>query len=268
MDVRIDRYTHATGVTQNQGRIIEKALRSGKRHFGSAGASLTWMNSPRMKKNLPEGWKPEVLDGALKAERDTSEKLLRWISDKPDAVLIDSMHIRGAGKEIVNEETGIIEEGDTDHILIIGNYILVIDTKNWKSKARYEVDEQGHIIRNKKSFPGGNVHMERALRMWLNYIDEPNSEISGAIYINNGDPDETRVFRSREWYKHYYSLLEESRALDWLNDKYENEIKPKNNGHINTNLVAQIAVCCVKPYNPLTGLINMDTVNNKFPQGK
>lgn len=267
--VEVREFRHATGVSERQGRIVEEALRNGKRHFGSAGASLTWMTSPSMKQNLPEGWKQEVLDGALKAERDTSSKLLDWMKDKPNAVLLDSLHIRGAGKEIVDEETGLVEAGDTDHILVIGNYVLVIDTKNWKAKARYEVDEHGHIIRNKKSFPGGNVHMERALRMWLNYLDEPDSEISGAIYINNGDAEETRVFRSREWYKHYYFLLEESRAMPWFDEKYEKEITRdgRNTGFINTELIAQIAVCCVKPYNPLKGLINMDTVNNKFPQG-
>lgn len=257
-------FNKATGVSDGPGHTVQKALEEGRRHFGVAAASLTWMHSPELKNNLPEGWKPEVLDLALKAEQDTSKTLLDWMKDKPNVVLMDSLHIRGAGKEVVDPETGLVEAGDTDHIMVIGDYILIIDTKRWKEKARYTVGKDGGVERNGKPFPGGNVHIEKAVHMWFNYVDCQTAEATGLVYINNGDEETTNVFRNDQWWKHYWFLLEPKRFKKWMDDKYAELVEKGKDKFIDSELVSQIAVCCVKPYNPRTGLINMTAWGNKF----
>lgn len=262
--IEIKPFTGATSVNDTAGQAVQQALEGGRRHFGVAGGSLTWMHSPALKNNLPEGWKPKVLDLAMKAEQNTSKTLLEWMKDKPNVVLIDSMHIRGAGKEVVDPETGLVEAGDTDHIMLIGDYVLIIDTKRWKEKARYTVAENGGVERNGKSFPGSNVHIEKAVHMWFNYIDCQTAEATGLIYINNDDMENTNVFRNDQWWKHYWFLLEPKRFKSWMDDKYAELVENGKDKFIDSNLVAQIAVCCVKPYDPRTGLINMKAWDNKF----
>lgn len=254
-NITINPIEQAEGFNDKQGEIIENALQDGKRHFGVAGASLTWMNSPKLKDKLPEGWKAEVLEEATKAEQSTSQILRDWIKDKPNAVLIDSVHIAGVGKEKIDEETGLVDGGDTDHVLIIGDNVYIIDTKNWRKKATYTVGDNGQVMRNNNTFPGGKVHIDNALHMWLNYIESEDCELSGMIFINNDDEETTRVYRDKNWWKHYWFLLEKSRFLDWMNKKYE-ELDEDQKDFIDATTVSQIAACCVKPYNRRDGLIN------------
>ena len=272
--IRIKPFRHCAHVNDKQGEIVRKALIAGKRHFGVSAASLTWMKSPQMKGKLPEGWKPEVLDVAVEAENRTTRRLLEWMKDKPAAVLIDSIHIPGHGEETVDEETGLVEGGDTDHILIIGSHVYIIDTKNWKKKGRYTVSDDGSVLRNGKSFPGGHVHSDAATKMWYDYLDSDDAEVVGVVFIDNEDePDpktkewSTSIFRNTNWWKHYWFLLEESRWKQWFDQKYAEQAaydqntgkmeSPEEIAFIDPSLIAQIAVTCVKPYNRRDGLINM-----------
>ena len=115
------------------------------------------------------------------------------MSDKPDVVAIHSMHVRGAGKEDVDPETGIIEGGDTDHMLVIGDEVILIDSKRWK-KGGYSIDDSGKVLRFKKSFAGGSrMHMKQAMHIWLDYLDS-SARISGIVCINC---EEAYVVRDR-----------------------------------------------------------------------
>lgn len=257
------RKTKNTSLKQTQ--MIEDIIRKGKRHFGSSAASLSHMQDPDRKGELPEGWKPEVVDVAIKGEKDTTEFIMKWMKDKPAAVLLDSLHIPGAGKETIDEETGLIEGGDTDHILVIGDYLIVIDSKAWKKKSRYTVQDSHTVLRNGKEFPGGNVKIDDSLHMWLDYIDGDDFEIFGAIFIDNDDEQDpktkewsTSVFRNRNWWQNYWFLVEQSRMKSWLDERYR-EIAgyDEDSGEyddldaikrINPNLIAQIAVTCQRPY--------------------
>lgn len=250
---------------QRQAEMIADIIKKGKRHFGSAAASLTHLQDPDRKGELPEGWKPEVLDVAIKGEKSTSEFIEKWMADKPAAVLVDSLHIPGAGREEVNEDTGLLEGGDTDHILIIGDYLIVIDSKAWKKKSRYTVQDSHTVLRNGKEFPGGNVKIDDALHMWFDYIDDDDLEIFGAIFIDNDDEQDpktkewsTSVFRNRNWWQNYWFLVEQSRMKSWLDERYR-EIAgyDEDSGEyedldsikvINPNLIAQVASTCQRPY--------------------
>jgi len=256
-----------------QAQIIEKALREGKRHFGVSAASLSWMNGPDMKKNLPEDWDPKVLTTALDAERDTTAKILKWMKDKPGVVLLDSLHIPGHGEEKIDEETGLLEGGDTDHILVIGSHIIIIDTKCWKKKARYSVKDDHTVIRNGKEFPGGHVRINAAIHMWFDYVDSDEAEMTGAIMIENGDEKDkktgewsTSVFRGGSWWANLWFLLEPARTMQWLDERYaewagwddsSNEAEDIDAvSFIDPSLITQLAVTCVRPFDRRAGLIN------------
>lgn len=251
--------------TARQARMIQDIMRKGKRHFGVSAASLTHMQDPARKGELPEGWDPKVLDVAIKGERDTTKFLKNWMADKPAVVLIDSMHIPGAGKEEIDEETGLMEGGDTDHILIIGEKVIVIDTKAWKKKAEYTVHDNHTVLRNKKEFPGGNVKIDDALHMWFDFLDDDDVDMFGAIFIDNGDEEDpkthewsTRVFRNANWYQNFWFLVEQSRMGAWLDEQYR-EIAGWDDDTgtyrdmasirtVNPNLIAQVVGTCMKPY--------------------
>jgi hypothetical protein len=236
-------YPSITGVKPNVAQAVGKMLASGRRYFGSSGAGLSHQAfNPEYES---KGIKPELAKIGLQGERDTTTILKKWMSDKPSVVLCDSVHIRGWGKEEVDEETGLIEGGDTDHILVIGDEIVLIDTKRWKKKSNYTVGDNGEVLRSNRPFPGGNVHMTQAIHMWLDYLID-DASITGIICINS---EETIVFRNKNWYTKPYRLVEINRFLELLDEKYKS-IDDEDKEHINTSLVSQIVVCSLKPFDP------------------
>lgn len=256
-----------TNVKQRKGSFIQHILEKGRRHFGRPGASLTQLDDPERKGQLPEGWKHEVVDIALSGEEETSAMIHEWMTDKPNVVLFDSVHIKGSGKEEVDEETGLIEEGDTDHILLVGNHILIIDSKKWKGgkdedhAINYIQNDKGEVQRFGKTFPGGKVHISSALRMWFNYLQTANGDnkvLMGMIHIVS---DNTKVARYKNWYetrnKRYWYLCEKSRFNELLQEWYDKQVPEEEKTFISSDLAAQIAVCCCKPYDRRAHLINM-----------
>lgn len=225
-----------------------------RRYFGSAGASLSWPAfSPDWEER--EGIDRAASKVGLEGERDTSKFLQKWIKDKPNVVLVDSAHIRGWGKEEIDEETGMIDGGDTDHILIIGDEIILIDTKRWKKKSGYSVGDDGQALRSNKSFPGGNLRTKQAMNLWLDYLDS-DAKITSFVCINN---EEITVFRNRNWYTQSFRLVEIDRFEELLNKKWDS-ISDYDKSTINSTLVSQIVVSCVKPYDPYARVLNMKEI--------
>ena len=232
------------GVRPDVAEKIAAMLRKGRRYFGSSGASLSWQAfAPEYKDK--DGMDPLLAKIGLEGERDTTTFLKRWMKDKPNVVLVDSVHIRGWGKEEIDPETGFIDGGDTDHIMLIGGEVILIDTKRWKSKRSYSVGDKGEALRSNKHFPGGNLHMSKAVHMWLNYLDE-DAALTGIVCINS---EEVTVFRNRNWFTKPFRLVEIDRFEELLNEKWES-IDDYDKQHINSTLVSQVALNCVKPYDP------------------
>lgn len=241
------------GVKPQVAQGIFEMLKKGRRYFGSSGASLTQQASNPA--YVDKGINPALAKIGLEGERDTTIVLKKWIADKPGAVLVDSVHIKGFGKEEVDEETGMIEGGDTDHVLIIGSEVILIDTKRWKGKKNYSVGENGEALRTGKSFPGGNLHMRQALHLWLNYLDE-DASVTGIVCIN---AEEVTVFRNRAWYTQSYRLVELARLIELLDEKWK-MIDKYDKTNINSTLVAQAAVGCQKPYDVYQKVFSMPTL--------
>lgn len=240
---------------------IYEILKSGRRYFGSSGASLTH-----------QAFNPEYQDKGidttlakigLEGERDTTTFLRQWMKDKPNAVLVDSVHIRGWGKEEIDEETGIIDGGDTDHLLFLGTEVILIDSKRWKKKARYMVSEEGNVLRFNKHFPGGKISLPQATKLWLSYFEHSHPggrslKITPIVCVN---AEEVTVFRNIHWFRAAnYRLVEIDRLAEYLDDKYEN-IDEYDKTHINSTLVSQAVVNAVKPYDIYDRVFSREAIN-------
>lgn len=232
---------------------VAEMLKAGKRYFGSSGASLTHQAfNPALR---TEGLDPTLAKIGLDGERDTTTVLRKWMKDKPNVVLVDSVHIRGWGKEEIDPETGFIDGGDTDHVLLLGNEVILIDTKRWKGKRNYTVGDNGEALRSNKPFPGGNLHMKQAIHMWLDYLDE-DAAITGIVCVNS---EEVTVFRNRNWYTQSYRLVELDRFPELLDEKWK-AIDDYDKGHINSTLVSQVALNAVKPYDARERVFHMPSL--------
>jgi len=244
------------GVKNNVADKIEKMLIKGRRYFGSSGAAMTYQaSSPDFadKENLNR----ETAKDYLNAEREITEFLKKWIKDKPAAVLIDSVRIPDWDREEeINPDYGIIDGGDTDHILLIGNEVLLIDTKRWKKKKNYSIDDDGNALMTNKNFPGGDVIMKEAIYSWLDYFEEEDASITGMVCINN---EEATVLRNKNWFTQVYRLVELDRFEELLDKKWE-EIEEEDQHRINTTLVAQSVVQCIKPFDVYSNVFDMNSL--------
>ena len=222
--------------------LVEKMLKSGRRYFGSSGASLTHQVSNPIYEDSEIN--PELARAGLEGEHKTSRMLLEWIKDKPNVVLVDSVHLKSYGKEEYNEETGTMDGGDTDHVLIFGNFIIIIDSKNWKGKRRYAVNGDGEVTRSGRTFAGGKINTVGASKLWAEALKPFHATISSIISISS---DKVMVTRDRNWWSQPYRLVTLEILEEFLDDvwgKLPNDVKKE----INVNLVAAIASNAIKPY--------------------
>lgn len=234
------------GVTTESHALVHKALKAGRRHFGSPAATINDSDFEDTK---------EI---AGKAERLTSQHILDWIDSRQigNAVLVDSVSIPG------------LSDKDTDHLLILGNTVLAVDTKafasgyNYKLKNKEYFGDKTEVLkapRSRRDINGvcrsasfkrhGAVNMNAILGIWRRYLLEEAS-VMGAVYINS---DDTAVQRNAEWYKVFPLLDRESLwvYLDRLHEHSSKEQREKGGAvigeQINLALVAQVVVGATKP---------------------
>lgn len=266
-DIRIEEpLDYINGVTPEAAQAIKRMLERGVRYFGSAGASLTWQ---AYGDNKGEAFNPELAKIGLEGERDSSKFLQEWIKDKPNCVLIDSVHINMDYKKMadideddepneeIDEETGLVDGKDTDHILLMGSEVLLIDTKKWKKKSRYQVSQNGRVLRNGKEFSGSKIRMKNAVYIWHRFLSG-SFKILGVVLINS---EEVKVQRDHNWFRQpAFRVVEMSRMEEFLNKKWE-KLEPEDKEHINTTLVAQAALSAIKPYDLYEAKFNKKTIS-------
>lgn len=254
-DIQIDPpLKNIEGVKHSIALRIEKMLKAGRRYFGSSGAAMTHQafNPEYAEKGVQPNKAKEYLDG----ERDTTTFLKQWIEDKPGVVMVDSIRVPDWDKdEVVNEDTGIIDGGDTDHILLVGTEVIIMDTKRWPKKKNYSVNNDGDALMTNKPFAGGQVTMKESIHKWLNYLDE-DAFVTGIVYINSED---VSVLRNRNWYTQDYRLVELKRFEELLNEKWK-MIEDYDKTHINSTLVSQVVVSCIKPFDTYAKVFDMKTL--------
>lgn len=243
--VEIRRGERIGQATEKQLTVIERILKKGKRTFGSSGASLTHqISNPKYRE---AGIDSKLASIGLSGEHSTTKKLKKWIEDKPNAILVDSVHVKGAGKEELDEETGVLEGGDTDHLVIIGDFVLLIDSKNWKGKRKYGINKAGEVTRSNKPFPGGKVHATQALYLWRKFLKPYSPSFSSLITITS---EKVFVVRDVNWWKQPFKVVTEEELIEFL-DKIYDKIPAENKEFINVNLVSDIVINAIKPYDPV-----------------
>lgn len=209
---------------------IKGLVKSGRQVFGSPAASLTWGI---------DGSEDGDVSAGVEGEKMTAKLLLPWLPSQPSAMLVHSVRWPGSN-------------GDSDHMLIIGNNVILIDSKRWKSKRKYSVSPNGSIKRGTVDFPEGKVKMIPALQAWRNILPK-GTKISGIICIAQ---DEVFVPYDANWYKAPYRLVTGEQLTTFL-DEFISKIPQNESDMVNLGLLTNIVTRSIKPRDRRAELINV-----------
>lgn len=226
---------------------IKNLIANGRQYFGSSGASLTYELSPTYRKS---DFPMQVVQRGIIGERQTTDMLKKWTSKHANTVLVDSVHLGKKGENGLLGEDG----ADTDHVVIIGDSIIIIDTKLWKKRAKYTVSNYKTVKRNGKSFKGGKVNIGAAVRLWRSFFPEAKN-IRAFVCIQQ---EKVFVSYDTQWKKAPFRLIAAENLEDFLDNAYKKMGVDENNNPIpiNEHMVAKVVVCAVKPLNLLKTLLS------------
>lgn len=206
---------------------FHKEYLKGSKSFGVPGASLTWGIN---------GIKGASSMIGINGENET-------------AALLDSIAKKTQGLYVFNSLMWPNSNGDTDHVLVYKNRVIIIDSKRWKSVRKYSISASGFVMRGTVPFPEGKVKTLYALNKWRTAL--PDFKISGIVCIAQ---EKVFVSRDRNWYRAPYRLVE----IEKLEEFLENDLKVEahENEPDNYGLLAYLASLVVKPRNLRSEIIN------------
>lgn len=174
---------------------VKAELKDGKKIFGTAAASLTWgIDGNRM---LPQ------LAAGKEGENQTANTLRELVEKTKGLYLFHSLSWPDSN-------------GDTDHVMLYGNTILIIDSKRWKGARKYSVTPGGEIKRGTVAFPEGKVKIRYALNSWRKMF--PNHKVLGMVTIAQ---EKVFVVRDQNWYKAPFRLVENEKLIEFLEEMLE-----------------------------------------------
>lgn len=228
-------------VQESVDRLI---LDEGRRYFGSSGASLTHELGGEKKTDFAR----KSLEIGMRGERETTRVLKKWAKDKENIVLVDSVHLKKTGQK------NLADGKDTDHVVVIGNSIILIDTKVWKRRKTYRIGKGGTILRSGKNFPGGHVNSLNAMRLWRSYFPEADN-VAAMVCIQQRD---VFVKYDQQWMKSRFKLIAGDNLvtqLDYLYTRFGAGKTP-----INTSIAAKVIVSAVKPLDILGTVLNRTSI--------
>lgn len=213
------------GLPRELTSFVRSLIEQGVKSFGQPGASLTW--------GILEG--DETIEGGevsvgIEGEKVTAKVLNNWAKTRENAIIVNSVRWPGS------------EHGDTDHLLIIGNKVIVIDSKRWKSKRKYTISETGNIKRGNQVFEHGKVKIGPALKSWKKVIPS-EFKVIGIVCIAQ---DEVFVEYDNAWRKSFYKLVTLEQLphyLDELIDGYDT----KDIDFVHLGLVTRVVSGIIKP---------------------
>lgn len=254
VDIKIDKVP--TGMKRSYIEVVQSFLKEkNRRYFGIAATSLqNQLDDPKYQEYKPNS---KVINIGISGEKQTSKTLRKWIVDKPEVILVDSISLPIGNFEPEEDgEEGQLDLGDTDHLLIIGDSLVIIDSKNWKAKTTYSFGEKPdgkgyEILRGKKSFKGNQPRINQARYLWLQYFIELGiKEVYTFVCIS--DP-EVNIIRDKNWWRAGYKLVNQTTLTYFLdklyNDKiYQNIPEEERDRFIRVELVAQALTGLTKPY--------------------
>jgi hypothetical protein len=255
VEIRKPRAT-VDGVKPAAANKVYEMLTKGRRYFGSSGAFTTNMA------HNPEYQNREDIDSTiaaeyLAAERDMTRFLKNWMQDKPNVVLIDSVLVPGAEDNTEpDSESRLIEGRSNSHILIMGDEVVVIDTKRWKTKKNYAVSDEGEALMTNKPFPYSRLTISDTTDSWLDTLHAENPLISSIVCLHQ---EEVTVFRNKNWFTADFRLVEKDRMEEFMERKWS-EVEEHSRSYISSSMVAQVATRCAKPYDEFARVFAMDTL--------
>lgn len=138
------------------------------------------------------------LQAGIKGEQRVADELARIAANYPNTYVFHSVKLPG-------------RVGDMDHIVVQGNRVLLVDSKNWKSNARYtRTDfnpETDIIYRDGEQFPGGEVHLRRQLHDWNAHFITSNLKFEAVLLIANHNSEVENGYNT-EFYFTNLTMLE------------------------------------------------------------
>ena len=193
---------------------VKTLLKEGKKVLGTPAASLTWgIDGNRM---IP----------ALEAGKE---------GEKLTATLLDKLAEEIPGMFVYHSLSWPESNGDTDHVVVYGKMLLVIDSKRWKASRKYSVTANGAILRGTVNFPSGKVRIGSALNVWRKRF--PGYKVQGIVTIAQ---EKVFVSRDKNWYKAPFRLVENEKLEDHLRelfDKHKPTSKPNGKNLIDLGLL-------------------------------
>jgi len=217
----------------NSNEEIKTLLRSGQKVFGVPASSLTWgIDGNRMKASLAPG---------IEGEKHTAKIIDKFAADTPGVFVFHSLSWPESN-------------GDTDHILVYKDLVVVIDSKRWKAQRKYSVTEKGAIKRGTVYFPQGRVKIGYALKSWRKKTPK-DVKVMGIVCIAQ---EKVFVTRDKNWYKSPYRLVESEKLVEQLRYMIENH-KPKTEG-VSGSMLVYFARLLVKPRSILEELFNKEAL--------
>lgn len=228
--------------------LTKKFLSEGRRYYGEGAVGLkNQLSDPAFAEFEID---KKLVQAGISGEEATSNTLRKWIYDKPNVVLIDSIHLPlGGEKEFDEEQKSVNVLGDTDHLLLIGKHVIIIDSKNWKEKAGYSVTENGEVLRSKKPFPGNKPHVNPSKQLWKKFYSDIPRDINVEAYVCISNPN-SAIVRDRNWWMPGWKLVNQETLIYFLDKFYFDERKlPDEDLYIDVDLVAKAITGLQKPYN-------------------
>lgn len=218
---------------------LKNLLLAGQKTFGEPAASLTWgIDGNRNKASLMPG-----IDG----EKMTARTLDRYAKTHKGVYVFHSLSWPESN-------------GDTDHILVYKDLVVIIDAKRWKAQRKYSLTDKGAIKRGTVRFAQGRVKIRYALNAWRKKIPK-DVKVSGIVCIAQ---EKVFVTRDKNWYKAPFRLVEIDKLEEQLDYIIKNH-KPKTD-KTSGALLIYFGKLLVKPRNVLDELLNKEALEPRNPQ--
>lgn len=212
---------------------LKALIQSGQKVFGVPAASLSWgIDGNRMKASLIPG-----IEG-----------------EKMTAKILDDYANSHKGVYVFHSLSWPESNGDTDHILVYKDLVVVIDAKRWKSQRKYSVTDKGSIKRGTVAFPQGRVKIGYALKAWRKKIPK-DVKVTGIVSIAQ---QKVFVSRDKNWYKASFRLVEAEKLGEQLDYLLTNH-KTASEG-VSGALLMYLAKLLVKPRDILEDLLNKEAL--------
>lgn len=208
----------------------KRLIKTGRQVYGVPAASLTWG---------VDGKVSEEVGAGIEGEKKTALILGEWVKKHPTALVFHSVMWPGV-------------EGDTDHVIVIGKQVILVDSKRWKSKRTYSVTAKGEIMRGKVHFPEGKVKMNGALASWRKIIGS-RARVSGLVCVAQ---DEVFVPYDQNWKKAPYRLVTAEKLDEFLDNFVTKNAPPEKSDFVDLGVVMEFISRLVKPRDRRAEVIN------------